>query len=82
MKRNMMGEALYYLQKGYSLFNAKPDLLSNLGLALYNNNELDSAKMILEECLEMDNQNYKAYNNLGNVMRKIKKHREAIQFYK
>ena len=77
-----MGEALYYLQKGYSLFNAKPDLLSNLGLALYNNNELDSAKMILEECLEMDNQNYKAYNNLGNVMRKIKKHREAIQFYK
>jgi tetratricopeptide (TPR) repeat protein len=78
----MIKEALCYLQKGYELFNDKPDLLNNYGLALYNSNRIDDAKIVLERCIALDKDHYKAYNNLGNVYRRIKKYDQALEYYK
>lgn len=82
MKKSMIKEALYYLQKGYELFDDKPDLLNNYGLALYNSNRTKDAQVVLEHCISIDKDNYKAYNNLGNVYRRLMKFDQALEFYK
>lgn len=82
LKLNMIKEALHYLGQGYNLENQSTDLLNNFGLALYNDDLLESAQKVLEECIEKDNSFYKAYNNLGNVYRKRKQYKEALNYYK
>ena len=72
MKKNELPKALFYLQKGYELFQQRPDLLNTYGLALFNNDEIEKARKMLEKCLEVDSAHFKAYNNLGNVLRRQK----------
>ena len=72
---------MQYLEKGYKLYQKRPALLNNYGLALFNNNDLERAEVILTKWLEADNANFKAYNNLGNVFRKQKKLDDALDMY-
>ncbi|CAI2365811.1 unnamed protein product [Moneuplotes crassus] len=82
LKLEMNQEALNYLSQGYNLSNPCADLLNNFGLALYNNNSLQTAQTVLEECIQKNQGHYKAYNNLGNVYRKKGLDNEALKFYK
>ena len=81
LKNNDIDKALQYLEKGYKLYQKRPALLNNYGLALFNNNDLERAEVILTKWLEADNTNFKAYNNLGNVFRKLKRLNDALDMY-
>ena len=82
MRNNDFDQALFYLRKGYSVDPDKAELLNLYGLSLFNVWKLDDAERILKKCIEADNSYYKAYNNLGNVYRRIDKYNEAISMYK
>lgn len=73
---------MYYLEEGFKTNDNRPDLLNNYGLALFNNDNIDKAEVILIRCLNIDNANFKAFNNLGNVFRRQQKPNEAIEMYK
>ena len=72
---------MQYLEKEYKLYQKRPVLLNNYGLALFNNNNLERAEVILTKWIEADNANFKSYNNLGNVFRKQKKLDDALDMY-
>lgn len=77
-----MNKAEYYLALGYEWYQKRPELLNNYGLVLLNLNKLELAEKVLSQWINIDPSHFKAYNNLGNVMRNLDRLSDAIHCYK
>ncbi|NPA57965.1 MAG: tetratricopeptide repeat protein, partial [Aquificae bacterium] len=75
-------QALYYLNKAYSLDPDNPEILNALGIVYSNVGEYEKAKEFLLKALEKDPERAEIYTNLGTILAKEKKYEKALWYFK
>jgi len=79
---NEIDKSLQYAQECLNLRQSDPEIHNLMGLCYILNKNADKALEHLESARLLDPTNYRALNNLGNLMRKINRLDRALDFYK
>jgi tetratricopeptide (TPR) repeat protein len=79
---NEVDKSLQYSQECLNLRQSDPEIHNLMGLCFFLKKNPDKALEHLESSRLLDPTNYRALNNLGNVMRKLHRLDRAIDYYK
>ncbi|WP_456392984.1 SPOR domain-containing protein [Persephonella sp.] len=74
-------QALYYLNKAYSIDPNNPEILNALGIAYSNVGEYKKAKEFLLKAIEKDPDRAETYTNLGTILAKEKQYEKALWYF-
>jgi len=75
-------QALYYLNKAYSIDPSDPEILNALGIAYSKVGEFEKAKEFLLKAIEKDPDKAEIYTNLGTILAKEKQYEKALWYFK
>ncbi|WP_457640270.1 SPOR domain-containing protein [Persephonella sp.] len=74
-------QALYYLNKAYSINPDDPEILNALGIAYSNVGEYEKAKEFLLKAVEKDPNRAETYTNLGTILAREKQFDRALWYF-